>query len=129
MSRQDFFSSSRPQPPGSFFSSQAMLCVVALAALLGLLATLAYWYRPETGGGRAAACNPILVTFAEDAPLGKLNGLLARLDTGIAFGPDQNGAFELRPAGGNAGAVVDALNREPDVVLVASLREACGRAP
>jgi hypothetical protein len=121
-----------------------MLCLVTLMVFLGLLIALApvglaYLHQGEAGGGRAgtrdaggshaAACNPILATFAEDVPMGKLNQLLDRLDASIAFGPNENGAFELNVAGKNTAAVVDALNRVPDVVVIASLREACVRAP
>lgn len=131
----------KPRLLGSFFSSQAMLCLVTLMVFLGLLIALAPvglgYLRHEgatgQGGTRAAGnartvgCSPILVTFADDVPMGKLNQLLERLNASIAFGPNENGAFELTITGDDAAAVVDALNRMPEAVIVASLREQCLR--
>lgn len=130
---------------GRFFSSQAMLCLITLMVFLGLLIALLPvglgYLRQDSAAGRAgtraagdagaAACNPILASFADDASMGKLNQVLERLDASIAFGPNENGAFELSlveaSAPGKAAAVVDALNRMPELVIVASLREQCLR--
>ncbi|MFL9923703.1 hypothetical protein PQR62_05495 [Herbaspirillum lusitanum] len=139
--------SSRHRVLGRFFSSQAMLCLITLMVFLGLLIALApvglgYLHQDSKagqGGTRsagaardAATCNPILARFADDAPMGKLNQALERLDTSIAFGPNENGAFELSVtetgAPDKAAAVVDALNRMPELVIVASLRDQCLRS-
>lgn len=131
-----------PAMLGRFFSSQAMLCLVTLMVFLGLLIALApvglgylrHGAAAPQGGTRAAgaagrvACSPILVSFVDDIPMGKLNGLLERLNASIAFGPNENGAFELTVAGTDAQAVVDSLNRMPEAVVVASLREQCLRS-
>ena len=128
-----------------FFSSQAMLCLITLMVFIGLVIALApvglsyLKQSASTSGGvgantgatrgagiRAAVpCNPVLVTFTDEVPLGKLNRLLNSLDASIAFGPNENGAFELALPVAGVAAAVEALNRMPEVVVVASLRVQC----
>jgi hypothetical protein len=137
-------SSAKSAKLGAFFASQAMLCLVTLMVFVGLLIALApvglsYLQQaanPAQGTQAGAtrgldsragntACNPILVSFADTISMAQISKLLGRLDASIAFGPNENGAFELAVPKANAGAVVDALNRMPDAVVIASLREQC----
>lgn len=130
----------KPRTLSSFFSSQAMLCLVTLMVFMGLLIAMApvalsYLSKGEgagggmatraLGGAAAPVCNPVLATFADDVPMARLNAVLNRINATIAFGPNENGAFELAVASDSAAAAVEALNRMPDVVVIASLREQC----
>ncbi len=141
----------KPGVIGSFFASHANLSLVTLLVFSGLLiATLpvGWAYAQMQWQNRAgnltiadsrsvgdattaiARCNPILVYFEESASVTAVASLLARLDASIAFGPNENGAFEVAvsPRSGVGPArVVDALNKASGLVMTASLRQRCVR--
>jgi hypothetical protein len=127
-----------------FFSSQAKLSLIVLMIFSGLivgLAPIAFGYvmhsktmgklpTPSTRGGSSetnqpARCNQILVTFAKTATISQISTLLEQLDSSIAFGPNENGSFELLVPSVKAIDILAALNRADDLVIVASKRERC----
>jgi hypothetical protein len=127
-----------------FFSSQAKLSLTVLMIFCGLivgLAPIAYGYvvqskvmkQAQTSGTRGGStelppslrCNQVLVTFARTATISQISILLERLDSSIAFGPNENGSFEILVLSGKADEIVAALNRADDLVIVASKRERC----
>jgi hypothetical protein len=131
---------------GQFFSDQAKLSLFVLMLLAGLvigLTPIAWTYghsytaaastgssSPTKGGAPNQAggnnrCNQILVSFASTATIAQIADLLQKLDANIAFGPNENGAYELAVVADSAVAVVAALNRAEALVVVASLRERC----
>ena len=130
----------------TFFASQATLCLFTLLVFLGLAVALApagWRYanlqlkpgnsRPTSvGDSRSlgtndvpARCNQIVVIFNSAATVSRVSALLEQLDTTIAFGPNENGAFELSAPSAAAGNVADALNRAADAVVDASLQRRC----
>ena len=116
-----------------------MLCLVTLMVFLGLLialAPVAFAYLEQSQSSHSSGltrsankvvqnCNPIIVTFADDAPLRKVSQFLDQLNASIAFGPNENGAFELNLADGSPQDVVNALNSNTSIVSIASLRDQC----
>lgn len=138
-------------PPGggrlsTFFASQATLCLFTLLVFLGLAVALApagWRYanlqlkpgnaQPTAAGDSRslgtndvpARCNQIVVIFNSTATVSRVSALLEQLDTTIAFGPNENGAFELSAPSTAAANVVDALNRAADAVVSASLQRRC----
>jgi hypothetical protein len=126
-----------------FFSSQAKLSLIVLMIFCGLVVglapivfgyamhskTMAQSQTPATRGGSINStqlrCNQILVTFAKTATISQISSLLEQLDASIAFGPNENGSFELLVPSIKAGEILDALNRADDLVIVASKRERC----
>lgn len=130
----------------TFFASQATLCLFTLLIFLGLVVALAPagWryaglqiqsrigQNSATNDSRSvgtsnapARCNQIVVLFAGTATVTRVSALLEQLDTTIAFGPNENGAFELSTPSASATGVADALNRASDAVVSASLRRRC----
>lgn len=130
----------------NFFASQATLCLFTLLVFLGLVVALApagWRYASlqlksspipnavssdtrSLGAGQAPMrCNQILVIFNPAATVARVSALLEQLDTTIAFGPNENGAFELSTSSNSASGVADALNRESDAVVSASLQRRC----
>ena len=131
---------------GGFFASQATLCLFTLLVFLGLVVALAPagWryaslqLKSNSGttatstdtrsmgpGLLPAACNQIVVIFNSAATVARVAALLEQLDTTIAFGPNENGAFELSVPSTSASGVTDALNRAPDAVVSAALQRRC----
>lgn len=131
---------------GSFFASQATLCLVTLLIFLGLVVALAPagWryaslqLKPGGGsnvassdtrslgtGNAPARCNQLVVIFNATATIARVSALLEQLDTTIAFGPNENGAFELSTPATSAAGVAEALNRASDAVVSASLQRRC----
>ena len=131
---------------GSFFASQAALCLFTLLIFLGLVVALspAGWryasLQLRSTSGSAAAngdarslgmgttpmrCHQIVVLFTGTATVTRISALLEQLDTTIAFGPNENGAFELSAPSTSASGVTDALNRASDAVISASLQRRC----
>ena len=129
-----------------FFASQATLCLFTLLVFLGLVIALApagWLYanlqrQPSDGGQTATGdtrsvgitnspvrCNQIVVIFNSAATVARVSALLEQLDTTIAFGPNENGAFELLVPSTSASGVTDALNRASDVVVSAALQRRC----
>lgn len=143
------FQKDLPSPGGrlaAFFASQATLCLFTLMVFLGLVVALAPagWryasVQLKSGSGPAATsndtrslgvsitparCNQIVVIFNATASFARVSTLLEQLDTTIAFGPNENGAFELSAPSTAAAKVVDALNRAADAVVSASLQRRC----
>ncbi len=76
-------------------------------------------------GNAPARCNQIMVIFAGTATVARVSALLEQLDTTIAFGPNENGAFELSMPATSAAGVAEALNRASDAVVSASLQRRC----
>ncbi len=130
----------------TFFASQATLCLFTLLVFLGLVVALApagWRYanlqlnsekstnvlssdsRSLGGLNTPARCNQILVIFNASASVGRISALLEQLDTTIAFGPNENSAFELSMPASSAAGVMDALNRRSDLVVSASLQRRC----
>lgn len=130
----------------NFFASQAMLSMFTLLVLLGLVIALAPagWryaslqFRPVTGqyattsdsrslgtNNVPARCSQIMVIFNSTSNVGRISALLEQLDTTIAFGPNENGAFELSTTSASASRVAEALNRASDAVISASLQRRC----
>lgn len=130
----------------TFFASQAALCLFTLLVFSGLVIALAPagWryvslQLKSTSGPVAinnntrslganvtpARCNQIVVIFNATASLARVSALLEQLDTTIAFGPNENGAFELSAPAAKAANVADALNRAADAVVSASLQRRC----
>lgn len=130
----------------TFFASQATLCLFTLLVFLGLVVALAPagWryanlqLRPgnsqqttisdtrSLGMNYASArCNEIVVIFNSTTSMARVSALLEQLDTTIAFGPNENGAFELSAPSKAAANVADALNRAADAVVSASLQRRC----
>lgn len=130
----------------TFFASQATLCLFTLLVFLGLVIALAPagWryaslqLKPGGGsnvatsdtrslgtGNAPARCNQIVVIFNATATVSRVSALLEQLDTTIAFGPDENGAFELSMPATSAAGVAEALNRASDAVVSASLQRRC----
>ena len=131
---------------GHFFASQAYLSLITLLVFSGLLVALAPvglgYLRTQgrTGDvvGQAttrslgardvdtlARCSPIEVYFTDKAMVTQVAVLLESLDAVIAYGPTENGSFEISVAHENAPAVAAALNKASDVVLKASTRQRC----
>lgn len=134
---------------GHFFASHANLSLVTLLVFSGLLiATLpvgwAYvqmqWQNRSGSSATAdsrslgeaamaiARCSPILVYFDDSATVADVASLLGSLDASIAFGPNENGAFELAMSPRSSvspARVVEALNKVSSLVLTASLRQRC----
>lgn len=130
----------------SFFASQATLCLFTLLVFLGLVVALAPagWryasLQLKLGGGTnvvtsdarslgtgnaPARCNQIVVIFNASTTVACVSTLLEQLDTSIAFGPNENGAFELSTPATSAAGVAEALNRASDAVVSASLQRRC----
>ena len=130
----------------SFFASQATLCLFTLLVFSGLVVALApagWRYaglqlksnsgsasassdtRSLGASGMPARCNQIVVIFNAAATVARVSALLEQLDTTIAFGPNENGAFELLLPSTSASGVTDALNRASDVVVSAALQRRC----
>lgn len=130
----------------TFFASQATLCLFTLLVFLGLAVALAPAGRryanlqlkpgnaqpTAAGGSRSlgtnevpARCNQIVVIFNSTATVFRVSALLEQLDTTIAFGPNENGAFELSAPSMAAANVADALNRAADAVVSAALQRRC----
>lgn len=101
---------------GKFFASQATLCLFTLLVFSGLVVTLAPagWryanlQRKPSGSRQTATsdtrsvgttnaparCSQIIVIFYSTATAAHVSALLEQLDTTTAFGPNENGAFEL----------------------------------
>ena len=139
-----------PLPQGgkltTFFASQAALCLFTLLIFLGLVVALAPagWryaslqLKSDSGSNAATndtrslgtstastRCNQIVVIFAGNATVARVSALLEQLDTTIAFGPNENGAFELSTPTTSAASVAEALNRASDAVVSASLQRRC----
>lgn len=129
-----------------FFASQPMLCLFTLLVFLGLAIALApagWRYanlqtkaaantgaastdsRSLGGVNTASRCNQIVVLFNSTATVARVSALLEQLDTTIAFGPNENGAFELSTPVATAAGVSEALNRASDAVVSASLQRRC----
>ena len=70
-------------------------------------------------------CNQIVVIFNAAATVARVSALLEQLDSTIAFGPNENGAFELLVPSTSASGVTDALNRASDAVVGAALQRRC----
>lgn len=81
--------------------------------------------RSLGGNSEPARCNQIVVIFNAAATIARVSTLLEQLDTTIAFGPNENGAFELLVPSTSAAGVADALNRAPDAVVSAALQRRC----
>ena len=130
----------------SFFASQATLCLFTLLVFSGLVVALAPagWryasLQLKSNSGPAATssdtrslgasslparCNQIVVIFNSAATGARVSTLLEQLDTTIAFGPNENGAFELSVPSASVSGVADALNRAPDAVVSAALQRRC----
>jgi len=130
----------------TFFASQATLCLFTLLIFSGLVVALAPagWryanlqlrsagaQQTATSDSRSAGisnaparCNQIVVIFNSTATVSRVSALLEQLDTTIAFGPNENGAFELSAPSAAAANVADALNRAADAVVDASLQRRC----
>ena len=130
----------------TFFASQATLCLFTLLVFLGLVVALApagWRYaslqlksssgsnattndaRSLSAGNALSRRNQIVVIFAGTATVARVSALLEQLDTTIAFGPNENGAFELSTPSISAIGVVDALNHASDAVVSASLQRRC----
>lgn len=130
----------------AFFASQATLCLFTLLVFLGLAVALAPagWryasLQLQSGSGPAsttsdtrglgvsntlAHCNQIVVIFNSTATVARVSALLEQLDSTIAFGPNENGAFELSTPSTTAAGVAEALNRASDAVVNASLQRRC----
>lgn len=129
-----------------FFAAQATLCLFTLLVFLGLVVALAPagWryanMQIKPGPGARAAsndtrslgagdtsnrCNQIVVIFNSTTSVARVSALLEQLDTTIAFGPNENGAFELSAPTTAAASVAEALNRAADAVVSASLQRRC----
>ena len=130
----------------SFFASQATLCLFTLLVFSGLVVALApagWRYaslqlksnsgitatssdtRSLGASGLPGRCNQIVVIFNSAATVARVSALLEQLDTTIAFGPNENGAFEVSVPSASASGVADALNRAPDAVVSAALQRRC----
>ena len=131
---------------GHFFASQPYLSLITLLVFSGLLVALAPvglgYLRTQgragdvvgqattrsLGAGNVnsfARCSPIEVYFTDKALMSQVDALLESLDAVIAYGPTENGSFEISVAPENAPAVAAALNKAGDVVLKASTRQRC----
>ncbi len=66
-----------------------------------------------------ASCGQILATFSSTATLQQIARLLSNLNTVISYGPNENGAFELRTSTALAVDVARALETSPIVTLAA----------
>lgn len=143
--------SSQTSRLSKFFASHASLSLVTLLVFSGLLiATLPvgwayaqmHWQNRSGASATAdsrslgdasmaiARCNPILVYFEDSASVTAVASLLASLDASIAFGPNENGAFEVAVStrsGIGAVRVMEALNKATGLVMTASLRQRCVR--
>ena len=130
----------------SFFASQATLCLFTLLVFSGLVVALApagwryaslqlksnSWPAAASSDTRSlgasdipARCNQVVVIFNAATTVARVSSLLEQLDTTIAFGPNENGAFELLVPSTSASGVTDALNRVSDAVVSASLQRRC----
>ena len=139
---------SRPQigRVTTFFASPAALCLFTLLVFLGLVVALApvdcryasLQFKSGSGsnaaandarslgtGNAPARCNQIVVNFACTATVARVAALLEQLDTTIAFGPNENGVFELSMPATSAAGVAEALNCASDAVVGASLQRRC----
>ena len=129
-----------------FFAAQATLSLFTLLVFSGLVVALAPagWryanmqIKPGTGpraasddtrslgtGDTPNRCNQIVVIFNSTSSVARVSALLEQLDTTIAFGPNENGAFELSVPTTAAASVAEALNRAADAVVSASLQRRC----
>lgn len=114
------------QAATGFLKSQAMQGVLMLVAFIALLMTVWFSFHPaQVHNARVAQCHPVFVTFSDDVPVSVLGQLLAGVHATIAYGPNAQGAFELQVVSGSASSLVGALNKASDMVVVASLNDAC----
>ncbi len=128
----------------ALFEKRSLLVLFTLMLLSGLtlgLVPVAYVYlvkrvqqlepigpslasRGVATSANAGRCNQVLIRFSSTASIGSIGRLMDRLDASIAFGPDQDGAFELTVPSAQAIAIVSNLNAS-DLVVAASLRPSC----
>ena len=124
----------------AIFSSRAWLSLFTLLILAGLLGGLIKLTADQSskvktsGSGltqsgepaktrsfgsaiQNASCGQILVTFNSTATLQQVASMLRTLDAVISYGPNENGAFELRVSPGLAADVARALETSPIVTL------------
>ena len=122
----------------AFFSNNAWLSLFTLLLLLGLVGGL--WHftdqlqPPATGKAllsrnlgavpSTASCGQVLAIFRPEATLRQISGLLQSVDAVLVYGPDENGAFELRVPPRLARATAQALEKSP-ITHVASARPEC----
>ena len=123
---------------GAFFSNNAWLSLFTLLLLLGLVGGL--WHftdrlqPPATGKAplsrslgavpSTAPCGQVLAIFRPEATLRQISGLLQSVDAVLVYGPDENGAFELKVPARLARATAQALEKSP-ITHVASARQEC----
>ena len=129
---------------GQFFADRALLSLVTLMVFSGLLlalvpvawtyAKMAQTARPSANEGTkgagarpldASSCDRLVVSFTSAAPIGQITALLSSMNASIAYGPDENSAFEVSVPAGEAAATASALSRAEAIVLSASPRAGC----
>jgi hypothetical protein len=124
---------------GAFFSRHAWLSLFTLLVLMGLVGGLFKLGGSMPKGSAAAptpvqagqpsqtrsfgaatqntSCGQVLASFSASATVQQITGLLRSLDTVISYGPNENGAFELRTSPALAAQVALALETSPLVTL------------
>lgn len=124
------------------FASQSVLSLVTLLVLLGLaigLVPVAWTYAhlslsaPTLTGTKGYSsdgmaipqCSRVTAAFNSSATFGQISALLQSVDASIAYGPNENGAFEIAVQPGEAPVIAPALLRAAPLVLVASVGKNC----
>ncbi len=120
----------------AFFASHAWLSLFTVLLLLGLVGGLAkYTARlapastsaaPGTRslGAPATSCGQVLVLWEGAATLKQAAQLLQSVDAVVVYGPNENGAFELRVPRNDARRIAQALETSP-AVRMASVQSGC----
>lgn len=125
---------------GEVFGKRAYLIATTMMLLAGLVIALlpiAYGYLRTPGqvtstsqsrGGEGAAatpCDRVLVSFSRAATMAQVGALLDRLGASILYGPNENGAYEVRVRPESVEAVISTLEKEEGVVIAASRMGRC----
>jgi hypothetical protein len=129
------------QKLSAFFANHAWLSLFTMLLLLGLAGGLAKYtarFVPPSGaafsaatGARSlggatagAACGQVLVLLEGGATVKQVSQLLQSVDAVVVYGPNENGAFELRVPAVDARRIAQALETSPAVRL-ASVQSDC----
>lgn len=128
------------------FSDRAWLTLFTLLVLMGLVGGLFKLTNgmalnkranaPSTAAGpvetrsfgsasQNASCGQVLVFFSGSATLQQVSSLLRSVDAVLSYGPNENGAFELRTSAALAADVARALELSP-LVTLATAQPRCG---
>jgi hypothetical protein len=122
----------------AFFASHAWLSLFTMLMLLGLAGGLGKYTARlapaastsatagtrSLGGAATPTCGQVLVLWDGAATLKQATQVLQSVDAVVVYGPNENGAFELRVPRDEARRIAQALETSP-AVRMASVQPAC----